>query len=87
MSIQSPDAHRRNPEGTSARVAGIESLQATYPWVDIVDLRIYLEGFEAGERCGMLRFPENPHINGLQSHSQTKSYRRCIHYTAQSKPR
>lgn len=34
---------------TLARAAGIEKLQATHRWVDIVDLRIFLMGFEWGE--------------------------------------
>jgi hypothetical protein len=36
--------------GTLALAACIESLSATYPWADIVDLRILLIGFDAGER-------------------------------------
>ena len=33
---------------TQARIRGIDSLVATRPWVDIVDMQIFLEGFEAG---------------------------------------
>jgi hypothetical protein len=57
--IRSPDAHRRNPEGTRVRIEGIETLQAKYRWLDIVDLRIYLEGFEAGETF-CISIPRNP---------------------------
>lgn len=35
---------------TLARASGIESLSATYSWLDIVDLHIFLMGFDAGER-------------------------------------
>ena len=31
-----------------ARIAGTESLSATYPWVDLVDKQFYLMGFRAG---------------------------------------
>jgi len=31
-----------------ARTDGIESLSATYPWIDLVDKQIYLTGFRAG---------------------------------------
>lgn len=35
---------------TLARAACIENLSATYPWADIVDFRIFLMGFDAGEQ-------------------------------------
>jgi len=47
-------------EAQCACDAGIKTLQAKYPWVDIVDLRIFLEGFEAGERFGISRQSQNP---------------------------
>jgi hypothetical protein len=34
---------------TRARVAGIRNLQASHPWVDNVDLRLSLMGFDVGE--------------------------------------
>ena len=34
---------------TLARAEGIEKLQATHRWVDIVDLQLFLMGFDAGE--------------------------------------
>ncbi len=37
---------------TIARALYIEMLSATYPWVDIPDLRIFLMGFDAGEQWG-----------------------------------
>lgn len=50
-------AFRRDPTGclrpntrTLARSCYIEMLSATYGWVDIVDLRIFLMGFDAGEQ-------------------------------------
>jgi hypothetical protein len=33
--------------GQQRRVEGTERLQARYPWVDIVDLYIFLLGFDA----------------------------------------
>jgi hypothetical protein len=36
-------------ERTLTRSAGIEKLQAMYPWVDTVDLELFLRGFDAGE--------------------------------------
>ena len=35
---------------TPARIESIRRLSAKYPWVDIVDHRIFLEGFDAGEQ-------------------------------------
>lgn len=46
---------RRFPSGliqpeiwTQGRTHGIDSLLATRPWADIVDMQIFLDGFEAG---------------------------------------
>jgi hypothetical protein len=36
-------------ERTHARAEGIKNLQATHPWVDNVDLQLFLMGFGAGE--------------------------------------
>jgi len=49
-SVLYPDGSHRDQPGTSARAASIENLLATYPWLDIVHLRIFLMGFDAGER-------------------------------------
>jgi hypothetical protein len=49
-----PDGSTREALGTLARSESIESLLARYRWVDTVDLRMFLEGFDAGEsyaRC------------------------------------
>ncbi len=47
--VQHPNGRLEMSAGQKCRVAGIETLQAKYPWVDIVDLHIYLMGFHAGE--------------------------------------
>jgi hypothetical protein len=38
------------PPQTIARIQGIDKVMAIYPWVDVVDLRMFLSGFEAAER-------------------------------------
>lgn len=43
---QSVQRNRR----TLARIVGIEELSAKYPWMDHVDYRMFLEGFDAGEQ-------------------------------------
>jgi hypothetical protein len=43
------DGHYLDNERTFACAACIESLRASHPWVDAVDLKIFLKGFEAGE--------------------------------------
>jgi hypothetical protein len=42
-------AYQRNAR-THARAEGIRVLSAKFPWVDRADLRIFLEGFDAGEQ-------------------------------------
>jgi hypothetical protein len=37
---------------TCARIDSIGKLEAKYPWIDFVDRRIFLEGFDAGEQLG-----------------------------------
>jgi hypothetical protein len=39
---------------TRARAEGTRNLQAIHPWVDIADLRMFLAGFDAGERFAHL---------------------------------
>lgn len=50
-------AFRRLPDGsylpeprTIARSKGIDSELAKYPWMDLIDRQIFLDGFDAGER-------------------------------------
>jgi hypothetical protein len=45
-----PDGSLRDQPSTSARAASIGNLLAIYPWLDIVHLRIFLMGFDAGEQ-------------------------------------
>jgi hypothetical protein len=40
-------------EGTLARVRGIETLRSIYRWADAVDCRVFLMGFDAGEKYNM----------------------------------
>jgi hypothetical protein len=35
---------------TSAYIEGIGNLWAKYPWIDTFDLKVFLDGFDAGER-------------------------------------
>jgi hypothetical protein len=45
-----PQSQGHSPnERTYARAEGIKNLQATHPWVDNVDLQLFLMGFDAGE--------------------------------------
>jgi hypothetical protein len=39
----------------NARLAGIEQLKTTHPWVDLVDQKIYLLGFDEAERWSAAR--------------------------------
>lgn len=43
----------RPTSGALARREYIQILRATFPWVDIVDQRIFLMGFDAGEQWGV----------------------------------
>ena len=43
-----PDGSYQPRIETQARIHGIDSLLATLPWADIVDMKIFLDGFEAG---------------------------------------
>ena len=45
-----PDGSLRPVVRTQARTIGIDTLRATYPWVDTVDSRMFLMGFDAGEQ-------------------------------------
>lgn|ERR1039458_708726 len=50
-------AFRRLPDGsiqteprTNARSQGIDTELAKFPWLDLIDRQIFLDGFDAGER-------------------------------------
>jgi len=45
--------HLQPDERTLARSRGIEQLQAIYPWVDTVDLEVFLRGFDVGEQWAL----------------------------------
>ena len=51
---QVADPPSRHPR-TLARKAAVEKLRATYPWVDMQDLEIFLAGFDAGEDWAAFR--------------------------------
>lgn len=53
---------------TLARAAGIEKLQAIHRWVDIVDLRIFLMGFEAGEEYSNTHCPRKDSSTSCSTH-------------------
>lgn len=58
-SLLSPEGLILDQPGTHARAEGIRNLSAKYPWVDIVHQRIFLMGFDAGERmCAERRHTE-----------------------------
>ena len=52
---------------TTARVEGIRKFLATHPWVDSVDLRIFLSGFDAGEEYYRAVFRPEPDSQELRS--------------------
>jgi len=45
-----PDGSLQYVVRTQIRSFDIQKLQAIYPWVDILELRIFLMGFDAGEQ-------------------------------------
>lgn len=47
---RSPDGSLQLESSTQARMSGIKILLAKYPWLDLFDRQIFLNGFEAGER-------------------------------------
>lgn len=49
-------------ERTLARALCTEKLRAIYPWVDTVDLRVFLMGFDEGERCARDQSSPAPRI-------------------------
>src|SRR5271170_3406845 len=50
-----PDGSYKAESSTQARIRSIDSLLATRPWADIVDMQIFLDGFDAGEQWGRCR--------------------------------
>jgi hypothetical protein len=48
-----PDGSLRPEVRTQARSLDTSRLEAKYPWVDTVDVRMFLEGFDAGERWSL----------------------------------
>jgi hypothetical protein len=46
---ESPTGWRLEEPRRTLLIEGIEKLSATRPWLDIVDLGVFLEGFQAGE--------------------------------------
>ena len=62
---RSPDGSYRESVRTHARAECIKKLEATFPWVDFVDRRIFLMGFDAAEQM-------NAH------HSRTEDGRRNV---------
>jgi len=44
------DGHLQPNERTLARAEGIEKLRSKYGWADTVDLRVFLMGFDVGEK-------------------------------------
>ena len=50
---QMPDGSLQYVVRTQIRSFDIQKLQAIYPWVDILELRIFLMGFDAGERWAL----------------------------------
>jgi len=64
---KSPDGSYRLNLRTAARSQSIEVLLAKYPWVDSVDLRMFLAGFDAGAE-----FSPQENAERIQGHcSQT----------------
>lgn len=45
-----PDGSLQPEERTIARSSCIDNLLATHPWADVVDVQIFLAGFDAGEQ-------------------------------------
>jgi hypothetical protein len=45
-----PDGSYRDEPRTLARISDTDKILAMYPWMDLVDRRIFLAGWDAGER-------------------------------------
>jgi hypothetical protein len=43
--------HHQNLERIRSRAEGIKMLRTNFPWVDSVDIRMFLMGFDLGEKC------------------------------------
>jgi hypothetical protein len=44
------DGHHQNDKRILARAEGTKTVQSKSPWVDSVDLRMFLMGWDAGEK-------------------------------------
>jgi hypothetical protein len=47
------DGRYQNHERIRFRAEGIETLRAKFPWADSVDCRVFLMGFDEGEKWNM----------------------------------
>lgn len=47
------DGRCKNHERIQSRAAGIETMRSGSPWVDSVDIRLFLLGWDAGEKYSM----------------------------------
>jgi hypothetical protein len=47
------DGRYQNYERIQSRAVGIETLRSKSPWVDSVDIRLFLWGWDAGEKYSM----------------------------------
>jgi hypothetical protein len=57
------DGRYQNHERIRSRAEGIETLRAKCPWVDSVDCRMFLMGFDEGEKWSMAAaYPHAPNI-------------------------
>jgi hypothetical protein len=56
------DGSLQPDDRTNARSVGIDTLSAKYPWIDTVDCRIFLSGFDEGER-----YSRRTHDSGNES--------------------
>jgi hypothetical protein len=63
------DGRYQNHERIRSRAAGIETMRSNSPWVDSVDIRIFLQGWDAGEKYSMgltdhhvQSNPDSPHV-------------------------
>ena len=58
-----PDGSFQPRIETQARIRGIDNLLATHPWVDIVDMQMFLNGFDAGAKW----YRSNPDLDTGES--------------------
>ena len=63
-------------ERTDARSIGIQEIESRYPWASIVELQVFLEGFDAGERYGLRTSGKSAQVNAESSSASHSE--RCI---------